>query len=71
MPNKQLAELALKLGAHMIEKLNEWDDETLQKAIVKYEVSETTLDSGVAQVLRLYKTARTIGKVANRPDLRK
>jgi hypothetical protein len=63
--NPRIRDLALKLSAHMIDNLNELDDATLRRWVDRYEGAETTLDKGVGQVLRLYQTARTIGKVAN------
>lgn len=68
--NERLKTMGLNLCAEMIEHLNAMDDDTLNKNIEFYErkTAETsnTFDSGTAQVLRLYKTARFIGRVANR-----
>ena len=68
--NERLKTLALNLSAELIEHLNGMDDDTLNKNIEFYEqksaAKTNAFDSGTAQVLRLYKTARMIGKVANR-----
>lgn len=65
MINGRLQDLAIKSGAHLLEKLNEWTTEDIRKAIVRYETG-TTFDQGIAQFLRLYLTARTIGSVTKR-----
>jgi hypothetical protein len=64
--NERLAELGIKAATHLLDKLSSWTTEDIRKAIVRYETGNN-FDHGIAQFLRLYLAARTIGSVTKRP----
>jgi hypothetical protein len=63
--NERLKELAVKSAAHLLEKLNDWTTEDIAHAITRYDCG-SPFDQGIAQFLRLYLAARTIGTVTKR-----
>lgn len=65
MVNQRLRELSMKYGAHLLEQLNEWSTDDIRKAIKRYD-SGLGFEQGIAQFLRLYLAARTIGEVTKR-----
>jgi pterin-4a-carbinolamine dehydratase len=60
--NERLADLGIKAATYLLDKLNGWTLEDIRRAIVRYETGNT-FDQGIAQFLRLYLAARTIGAV--------
>lgn len=60
--NERLADLGIKAATHLLGKLNDWSLDDVRKAIVRYETGNA-FDQGIAQFLRLYLAARTIGAV--------
>lgn len=62
MNNERLRDLAVKLGVYMLESLNEWSLADIRKAIKRYSEG-SNFEQGLAQFLRLYLAARTIGMV--------
>lgn len=60
--NQRLADLSIKAATHLLDKLSSWTTDDIRKAIVRYETGNT-FDQGIAQFLRLYLAARTIGAV--------
>lgn len=60
--NERLKDLSIKLGCFMLDKMNQWSLADIRKAIAHYDAG-TGLNPGVAQFLRLYLAARTIGAV--------
>lgn len=73
MVNERLKRLALNMSAELIDHLNQMDDDTLKRTVEHYEQRDRErgnfLDAGVGQVLRMYQTARFIGRMANRDSL--
>jgi hypothetical protein len=60
--NERLKELAVQSASYLLEKLNDWTTEDINHAIRRFEHGPA-FDQGIAQFLRLYLTARTIGSV--------
>jgi hypothetical protein len=64
--NERLRDLALKSASHLLDKLNDWTMDDVRHAIARYEKSGMPFDAGIAQFLRLYLAARTIGSVTKK-----
>ena len=63
--NPRLRDLSLKTATHVLRELNSWPTDRVKNAIASHDARESPFDTGVAQFLRLYLGARTIGTVMN------
>lgn len=62
---ERLHELSLKAGSELLEKLGEWTPDKIRSAIAHFDKG-SNFDKGVAQFLRLYLGARTLGTISKR-----
>lgn len=65
MMNDRLKDLSVKLGTYMLENLNQWSLDEIRQGIKKY-AAGSAFEQGIAQFLRLYLAARTIGAVTKK-----